>query len=180
MSAGQRLRRLGTRPSYRLRSAPRTPSTSHAPRGLTGPHSRSLAPFRSLPRPLPHSLLSHIHQPPASPPLGPDLHASALQSGPVACAGAVATVATRGDGWRRLERRPTTMRSTAAATSCAAMAARPARAAGRAWRQLPPPASWTAAQDMCGGGLRGISRVVESCGGCSRRVRLSAPVRVCR
>ena len=43
-------RRPGTRPAYPLRSAPRTPSTSHAPRGLTGPHSRSLAPFRSLSR----------------------------------------------------------------------------------------------------------------------------------
>ena len=115
LAAGQRVRELGTRSPYPFRSAPRTSRTGHAPRGLTGPDSRRLAPLRSISRPLPQALFSHATQPAATAPLEPILPTNALLSGPVACAGAVATLATRGDGWRRLGRRPTTTRPAAAA-----------------------------------------------------------------
>ena len=111
LAAGQRVRELGTRSPYPFRSAPRTSRASHAPRGLTGFSRRRLAPFRSIPRPLPQASFSHVIQPPASPPLQPILPSYALMSGSGACAGAVATMATRCDDVATIWRRPATTAS---------------------------------------------------------------------
>ena len=105
LAAGQRVQELGTRSPYPTCSpcsAPRTSRTVHAPRGLTGPDSRLLAPFQSIPRPLPQASFSHATQPPASPPLEPILPSHALKSGSGACIGPVTTRAAAGEDLRRV------------------------------------------------------------------------------